>query len=373
MTHPDFGDRDPAVFPETEADSLFFLPVSAILVGCLTLLTCVPSWAQSAASLPQTPNAATQPTADLANAYTLGRGDRVRLDIFNVPEYGGEYLVLADGTLSLPLVGPISVQGMTLKQASSVVAAKYGQSILNRPIVTLSLVNVRPIKIAIAGEVNRPGAYNFSSTDLEKQGGVPTVTSAIQIAGGITQSADIRNIQIRRALPVGETADQLINVNLWQLLQTADLKQDLPLRDGDTIVVPVAPPLSPAEATKLAAASFSPNTIRVNVVGEAVRPGTVEVPPNTPLNQALLAAGGFNNRAKKDAVELVRLNPNGTVTRQSIAINLAQGLDEKHNPALRNSDTIVVRRSSLAGVSDALGTILSPITGFFSVFKLLGL
>jgi len=48
-------------------------------------------------------------------------------------------------------------------------------------------------------------------------------------------------------------------------------------------------------------ASFSPTTIQVSVVGEVKNPGLVNIPPNTPLNQGLLTAGGFNNsRAKGD-------------------------------------------------------------------------
>lgn len=317
------------------------------------------------------PAAGTEASASVDEGYTLGRGDRVRLDIFNVPEYGGEYLVLSDGTLSLPLIGSVPVRGMTLKQASKAIADKYGESILRDPLVTVILLSVRPIKIAIAGEVNRPGAYTLSAA--EKDAGAPTVTSAIQLAGGITPSADIRKIQVRRLLPSQQGGEQVMTVNLWELLQTAELSQDVALRDGDTIVIPQAPPMTPEEATRLASASFSPDKIRVNVVGEVKQPGGVEVPPNTPLNQALLAAGGFNTRARKRSVELIRLNPNGTVTRQSISIDLAQGLNDKTNPALRNNDTIVVGKSTFAGATDALGTLLSPVTGVFSFIRLLGL
>ena len=61
-------------------------------------------------------------------------------------------------------------------------------------------------------------------------------------------------------------------------------------------------------------------------------PGVVEVPPNTPLSQGVLAAGGFNNRARKASVELIRLNPNGTATRTSVDVDFAAGLDESETP-----------------------------------------
>jgi polysaccharide export outer membrane protein len=134
--------------------------------------------------------------------------------------------------------------------------------------------------------------------------------------------------------------------------------------------VPTAVGLTPAETAQLATASFSPNSIRVNVVGEVTRAGVVEVPPNTPLNQAILAAGGFNNRARRNNVDLVRLNTDGTVTRRSIAINFANGVNDQNNPMLQNNDVIIVNRSGLASVGDTLGSILNPLSGIFSIFNL---
>lgn len=469
--------------------------LNQVTLSSLLLLTC-PSLVLAQSLPPRAqpqPASVTQPPLaepiDAGDGYILGAGDRIRLDIFNVPEYSGEYQVLSDGTLNLPLVGTVPVQGMTLQQASQQLSTRFAP-ILRRPIVTLSLLQARPITIAVAGEINRPGSYTVSpdgssnptltqalqlaggvtqaadigqiqvrrlrargveanqvlnvdlwqlvragdlnqdlslrdgdtiliptrtNTNLaearqlaattfaanetnpiqiavvgqvnrpgpytlrvqsEGQAGgvnslqVPTVTQAIQVAGGITQSANIRGIEVRRPTNVGQ--EQVIKVDFWELLRAGDLNQDLPLQEGDTIYIPTATTLDASEATELASTSFSPSTMTVNVVGEVARPGVVEVPPNTPLNQALLTAGGFNNRAARGSVELVRLNPDGTVSRREISVNFAQGVDAEDNPALRNNDTIIVGRSSLAGASDILGTVLSPITGVFSLFRLLG-
>ena len=452
-----------------------------------------PGVAQFAQTVPNLqPSAAT--TGDAG--YILGAGDRIRVDFFEVPEYSGEFLVLPSGTVNLPQVGAVSVQGKTLKQASNDIGAKFAPY-LRQPLVTISLLAARPIKVAIAGEVNRPGSYatkpEASATDIgatsvtrmiELAGGItqaadvrrvqirrarpgstgaavlnvdlwqllktgdinqdvalrdgdsifipasesinldeasqlasasfsttetrplkvaivgqvqrpgpyiisgatdnetgintntqqkiPTITKAIQVAGGITQTADIRNIELRRRTNSGPA--QITKIDFWQLLAGGDLRQDLPLQDGDTIVIPTATAMSAKEATELAAASFSPDKITVNIVGEVVKPGAVEVPPNTPLNQAVLAAGGFNKRrAKQSAVTLIRLNPDGTVSKRVISVNLAQGLNNNSNPPLRNNDTVIIGRSSLAGISDTVGNVLSPLSNVFGLFRLLGL
>lgn len=429
--------------------------------------------------------------------YLLGPGDRVKIDIFDVPEFSGEYQVLPSGAVNLPLIGAVRVQGRTLQQASAAIAAQYG-TVLQRPSTTVSLLASRPIQIAIAGEVNRPGSYvlvpqqtantpensvaTLSRTiqlaegitqaadlrrvqirrprsvesgasevitvdlwellqtgnvqqDLRLRDGdsifiptatainlndarqlaaaniaprnnrpikitvvgevnrpgpysliegavgqrdqlinpnllqVPSVTRAIQVAGGITELADVRNIQVRRLTRSGET--QVINLDFWKLLKAGDPLQDLPLQDGDTVEIPTAKTLTPGEITELAKASFSPDKITVSVVGEVEAPGTISVPPNTPLNQAILTAGGFNDKAKKD-ITLIRLNPNGTVTKRDISIDLSQPIASDSNPALRNNDIVVVKKTGFATFVDSASRFMAPFNGFLNIFRFFG-
>ncbi|MBE9139575.1 SLBB domain-containing protein [Nodosilinea sp. LEGE 07088] len=420
--------------------------------------------------------------------YTLGPGDQLALTVFMATQYDGTYEVVVDGTLNLPGAGSVMVGGLTMEAATAAVSNAYA-SRLRRPIVTLSLVTPRPLRIGVGGEVSQPGAYtltregtqfptliralelaggvtqladirqveiqrltqdgisrtvtidlweflqtgnigydltlrdgdsilvptveqfdrvqsaqtnaaSFASSDSESlnvavvgevfrpgphtvtgttqttsaglQGQatgsavLPTVTRAIQVAGGIKPDADVRGVQVFRRTRGGDR--QEIDVNLWNLLQTGDLSEDIILQEGDTVYVPTATTLLPSDATELAAASFSPNSIRINVVGEVATPGPVEVPPNTPLNQGLLAAGGFNNRARKIDVELIRLNPDGTVSRRSLPIDFAAGVNEANNPGLRNNDVIIVNRSAAATVGDALDNVATPLGRALTLF-----
>jgi polysaccharide export outer membrane protein len=95
--------------------------------------------------------------------------------------------------------------------------------------------------------------------------------------------------------------------------------------------------------------------------------GLVEVPPNTPLNQGILAAGGFNTRARETSVGLVRLNPDGTVTQREINIDFAQGISDADNPTLQNNDIVIVGRSGLASFSDTLGSVANPLSSFLNI------
>lgn len=413
------------------------------------------------------------------SAYTLGAGDVVNVDIFRVDQYSGESQVLIDGTLNLPLVGKVNVSGLTLEESAQRISSQYGQY-LRRPIITVSLRARRPLQIAIAGEVSRPGSYTISqdttqlasrlSQLLETAGGITqtadlanvrvsrlqsdgsrqemavnllalikdgdlaqdmtlrdgdsifiptsqvplansaliadasfsrdgtqpinvaiigevyrpgphriegggsntespaTITSAIQVAGGIKPQADIRNVQVVRPTRAGEP--QVFEADLWALLESGDIRQDAILQAGDTVFIPTASELTPAEISQVASVSFSPDTVRVNIVGEVKNPGTVQVPPNTPLSQAILAAGGFNNtRARTGSAELVRIKEDGTVNREVIDVDFSEGINLENNPLVRNNDVVIVNRNALASVSDALSTITSPFGGIFSIFN----
>lgn len=351
----------------------FLCQVQALVGACvaLSVFSVVPVLAQTGLPAPTPRLDLPSPTA--RTLYVLGPGDRVRIDVFNVAEFSGEQQVLLDGSLTIPLVGSLMVSGKTLAQVAEEIRFQLS-AFLERPIVNVSLVAARPMRIAVVGEVNRPGAYTLTvgtgtgvtlgeagaSTASSLQVPIPSVTQILQGAGGITEEADIRRVQVRRPTPGGSL--QSFTVNLWDLIQVGDLEQDLLLFDGDSVFVPTAATLDATEAVQLASANLSPVEISVNVVGEVVRPGLVRLPPNTPMNQAILAAGGFSRRADELSVELIRLNPNGTVTRREFAVDLTQNLNEQTNPALRNTDIVVVNPSVLAQTADVLNEILGPLT-----------
>lgn len=303
--------------------------------------------------------------------YVLGPGDRLSLKFFNVPEYDGDRTVAIDGSLILPLVGKLPVSGLTLAEATQSISSTYA-AYLKTPLVTLDLIAPRPIQIGIAGEINKPGSYEVPLANREDSSAAvqwPTVVEAVKLAGGITNQADIRSVEIRRVQSGGV---QTIRLNLWEILQTGNVQSDITLRNGDAIRIPTATALNPDELTQLSAANFSPDSIQVTVVGEVTTPGQREVEPNAPLNQALLAAGGFDQRrADKEVVELIRLNPDGTVTQREIPVSFEEGINEETNPALQANDVVVVGRSGRAAFADNAETLLGPFNTVFTPFRLL--
>ncbi|MGB0562584.1 MAG: polysaccharide biosynthesis/export family protein [Spirulinaceae cyanobacterium] len=416
-------------------------------------------------------------------AYTLGGGDVVQINVFDVPEYTGQYTVSIDGTINLPLLGQVQVGGLTVAQVNQRLEAAYSvylvRPFINTTLIAFRAVNIviagevarpgnytnvesstnrrfltvvealeladgvtlsadirnvqlrrrdqgfeqvyrlnlwdflqngdarqnvtlrdgdslfvptaavtdpvdiqvlldasfapdalQPVPVAVAGEVNRPGTYVVASGNQPGAAQPPTVTEAIVQAGGIKPSADVRNVRVRRRDRRGN--EELITVNLWALIQEGDITQDVVLQPNDAIVIPRAEVLNPEETLAIVTANFSPDEIQVAVIGEVEGPGRLVLPPNSTLNQGIFAAGGFEqSRAKKGFVDLIRLNPNGTVTNRKIDVDFAAGLNEENNPILLNGDVVVVRRNAAAGFSDVIGTVLRPFTDVFSAIRLL--
>lgn len=483
--------------------SLFkFLTQPVVGVAFLSAVNVVVPFVSLAQGQPLPPTTQSpSPQTQLDTNYLLGGGDLIRVNVFEVPEYTGEYQVPPGGAINLPLIGSVSVLGLTTEQASDEVAKRYAR-FLKRPLISVNLLSPRPINIFVAGEVTRPGAYtlnlsggagnnpgvqyptvlaalttaqgvtlaadvtqvqlrrkigpsseqtvtvnlkeliqtgrltqditlrdgdtivvptatnfniaesrnifasNFAASqttprtvtiigevnrpgsylvtpgNTDAQGGansgtstptgLPNVTRVIQLAGGITSQADVRSLKLRRPTRTG--SEQSIDINLWQLLQSGDANQDIIVQDGDTIVIPTATEINPAEATQLATTTLSPTRIQVGVVGEVKKPGLTDVQPNSSLNQAILAAGGFNDaRASSSAVDLIRLNPNGSVTKRIVKIDFSAGINEQTNPILRNNDVVVVNRSGAAKTGDTVNTITGPLGIILNLLNLFGL
>jgi polysaccharide biosynthesis/export protein len=316
--------------------------------------------AQPLPSLPLEPNL--YPLRD----YRLTVGDIVYVTVVNVPDYSGTFQVLPDGSLNLPVLGRVYAWGQTLAELEQGIATAYAEAqILVEPVITVSLSQLSPLRVVVVGEVSQPGVYTLAPD----QGRLPTVAIALDAAGGITQHTDLRSIEVRRISPDNQREER-ITVSLWQLLTEGDRSQDVALRDGDTIVVPEATGIPIATARELANSTFSAGTIRINVVGEITQPGVIEVPADTSVSEALLLAGSFTNRSRRVDVQLLRLNPDGTVTQRSLPVDFASAINDETNPLLQDRDVILIGRNWSASVGDTLGTVLQPLSGAFSLINL---
>lgn len=313
-----------------------------------------------------------------SDAYILGPGDVLEVKLLDAPELSGSFDVLNDGTVSLPLIGSVRVTGLTLSQAQQWFGILYKRQLL-RPEPQLRVVRPRPIRVALVGEVERPGVYSLTTSETAQTeggpavalSGLPTVVDALQKAGGITLNANLREVQLQRRLPGEVPQFKRVRLDLLALVRQGDQLQNPVLFDGDTIRVGKAEqPVE--EAVEVSSSNISPQQIQVYVIGEVQSPGRLQVPASLPLVQAVLAAGGLRpGRGNQSNVELIRINRNGTAQRERFRLNLGQGVSNAYNPPLRDGDTVIVKRTSLAVASDTVSLVATPLTGLASILALI--
>jgi polysaccharide biosynthesis/export protein len=357
--------------------------VASVLGASLWLPALAPMASRAQQSSDGAPGAELAALGDIPqdDVYILGPGDGLELRFLGLSTRGdlsGPVQVLSDGTASMPLIGSVRLTGLTLSQASLWLQALYSQQLL-RPELDLALAQPRPLRVSLVGQVERPGLYTLTDREASLSlapvsiSGLPTLVDAIQKAGGITAEADLRQVVLRRRLPGEQVRYRRARVDLLALIQEGDQVQNPILFDGDIIELPKA--TEPVfDLNELAVTTIAPQEITVNVVGEVESPGRVQVKPNTPLVQGVLAAGGAKvQRAKTDRVDLIRINRNGTLTRLAVPLNLGAPASADLNPPLRDGDVVVVYRSNYARLTDGIDAIGRPLTGIASVLTLLRL
>lgn len=318
-------------------------------------------------------------------SYILGAGDQIALSVLGYPEFTGTIALLPDGTINLPLIGQVGAAGLTPNQLSALLTQQM-RAYLVDPVVNVGLVVTRPVVVTVSGEVYRPGPQQLSSlsnsgsttlnansigningdtrlsdAQLINRPALPTLSSALLLAGGVTRDADIRQVRLRRPLPGGRV--EVLTFNLWEAITSELGAADIPLRDGDSIFIPTLTG-DAIDRRRVASSSLAPSTVRVKVVGEVVRPGEVAVPPNSSVSSAVAIAGGPTADARLADVSLVRQDDSGEIIEEKI--DLTNLIDDYQ---IEEGDVIVVAKRGYLSVVDGIGRVLSPLT----IFRLFGL
>ncbi len=144
-------------------------------------------------------NDAQEPQEILETQYTLGSGDRIKVNVFGEEDLSGEFQVDGSGHISLPLIGEFRVLGHSVRELEQSIEDRLREGYLIDPRVSLEVLNYRPFYIL--GEVNNPGKYEYVS-------GI-NLFNAVAMAGGYTHRARRNRAEITRSNPekVIENAD----------------------------------------------------------------------------------------------------------------------------------------------------------------------
>ena len=121
--------------------------------------------------------------------YKLSADDVISVTVFDEPDLSlREARVSSTGTIAMPLIGQISVKGLSVADAEKLIYNAYLGDYLKKPDITITIVEYR--QFYVNGEVDKPGGYSY------REG--MTVQRAITLAGGFTERASRTNIKLIR-------------------------------------------------------------------------------------------------------------------------------------------------------------------------------
>ena len=345
------------------------------------------------------------PAAPFQDAYILGPGDSVLVELLDVPEYSGVFTIGPDGTLYLPRLRSLYVNGLTIEELRDSLTEQFS-AYLREPQLFVSPAAYRPIRVYIGGEVARPGYYFLSSRQqtLEKinpinqpesllssvlpnpasafQPGpqiegveikgelrLPTVFDALRTAGGITPFSKLSEVSVTRKRPLSSGGGKMrTTLNFLTLITEGNESQNIDLFDGDTVVVARSPVELRDQIIKARNTNLSPAFLQVFVTGRVREPGPKVLPQGASLDQALAAAGG--QKLLRGQVEFIRFNSDGSTDKRKFFVGGTNTPGSYKNPVLMSGDLVRVNDSPLSATVSVLNELTGPAIGIYSVQSL---
>ncbi|HEY9850285.1 MAG TPA: polysaccharide biosynthesis/export family protein, partial [Leptolyngbyaceae cyanobacterium] len=297
--------------------------------------------------------------------YRIGPSDVLSVIVQRFPDLSANALVTPEGNIVLPLLGTVSVRGLTLEEAQEKIRLALNRYVIN-PVVTVGLATPRQVQVSITGAIARPGFYGLPFP--------PRLSSALLVAGGSTGQADLRQVRVRRFLLDGSFIEQ--RIDLFTPLAAGDPLPDLRLEDGDAVIIPqLEVGNDPTYDRQLVARSnISKPTINVRVLSYPNQGlGTLVLPSGSNFLDAFTNAVGNIGNADLSRVALIRFDPErGRAIVREINGKKALFGDASQNVPLRDNDVIVVGRNLVGRITFALSTFTQPfrdILGFLLFFR----
>lgn len=304
--------------------------------------------------LPEVLNEWNKMTSGRKQEYFLGDGDILEISVFALesPDQTTHLLrtVGKDGEVSLPWVGDITAKDLTVAQLEDHVRGAYATRFIKNPQISIAIKEHRSVAVVVTGAVRTPGVYYLNASRS-------SVLEIIALAGGLKEDASDEIYIIRggtSSLPPSALSTNappedgaqeidpallasgslMVPINLKELIDNHDLKQNLDVRGGDIVNV------------RSVARNF------VYVVGYVARPGAYEMRGSEAVDalRAVALAGGLLPTARSENSYIIRETTNG---QSIISVDLVK-VSHGSNPTviMAPGDTLVIGSSLLARLSE---------------------
>ena len=339
------------------------------------------------------------------DAYILGPGDGLQIELLDLPELSGSFTIGPDGTLYLPRLRALYVEGLTVEELRYFLTEQFSTYVRD-PQVFVQPVIYRPIRIYVGGEVKRPGYYTLGGINTQGNEGkgvitmnsrstgpsdiyadqfkesqsqtnrsfgtsfvLPTVFDAIKYAQGITPYSDLSKVQVTRKQPLTLGGGRIrTNLDFLSLITNSNESQNIRLFDGDAVSVSKSNVVMWEQLLEAGQTNLSPEFINVYVSGRVDSPGGVILPQGAVLNQALAMSGG--PKLLKGKIEFIRFTRKGEIERRMFRYNPGAAANAPSNPVLMAGDLINVNESLISSTTTIFTELTTPLIGVYSLYSI---
>ncbi|SFI11780.1 polysaccharide export outer membrane protein [Collimonas sp. OK307] len=234
----------------------------------------------------------------------LGAGDALKISVFGNPDLSLETKVSEAGSITFPLIGDVSIGGLSTADAEKKISGMLtGGGFLRKAEVNIMVTELQSQQVSVLGQVLHPGRYPVA--------GKRSVTDMLAMAGGVgPEGGDTATVVRTRN---GKTTKQV--VNLAQMIQSADMKSNVDLVNGDVIFVDRAP--------------------KFYIYGEVQHPGGYKLEHNMTVVQALSIGGGLTPRGTERGIRIKRRDAKGNQVE----------ISADHDETLQADDVVYVKES----------------------------
>lgn len=132
------------------------------------------------------------PEATVSSTYELSPYDVIDVSVYNEDDLHTRAKLGADGTVLLPLIGSVSLDGKTVTEANDLIQKRYAAGFVKDPHVLVTVIEYRKSTFSILGQVMRPGIYEIP------EGTHMSIVDAILLAGGFTRTAAQNGVKVKR-------------------------------------------------------------------------------------------------------------------------------------------------------------------------------
>ena len=341
--------------------------------------------------------------------YILGSGDQININVSKeYPELNQIAIIDGEGTINSEKLGRIYVKDLSVNELTNLLNQAY-KKYVRYPSVVVQVLNYRPIKVMVEGEVANPGLVNlrgslsYEKNNIPKDNDInqifgkftptnfpsglsnpmemgnmyndnpinyyfPTVFDAISQSGGITPFADLSNIKVIRNSNLANGRESITKVLNFEKVLDGDNSNNIRIYDSDIIRISKTTKENKNLFSKATISKLNPKYTDVFVFGRVINSGPIRVSREGVLTDAIDISGV---KALKGPVKFIRINYDGTIDKRKFRFKANAKRGSYKNPLLKDGDLIIVGNSFFSSTSEILNEITSPFVGIYSAYSLL--